>query len=53
MHNGECNRTWMQMLYQINMVWFHPALINLFQHEDVDEKTVNVVENFAWHNTGF
>lgn len=61
MHNEEYNRIWMQILYQTNMVWIHPALIfksisawNVdAEHDDVDENTVNVVEDCAWHDTGF
>lgn len=43
------------------MVRIHPALIfksisawNVdAEYDDVDENTVNVVEDCAWHNTGF
>lgn len=44
-----------------DMVWIHPAFIfksisawNVdAEHDDVDENTVNVVEDCAWHNAGF
>lgn len=47
MQNEECDRIQTQIQYQTSKVLFHPALINLFQHEDVDENTINVVEDFA------